>query len=102
MTYFPRFTALQLVDNDLELMNKMCDPAQFQGRLIFMSIFNDIIWGTPDNEKECIVNVTRVSLIAKKNHSRTLVIPRIWIKKKNGILLVLTVHKENGTKSLNR
>ena len=49
-----------------EFMNKMGDPAQFQGRIIFMSMFNDIIWGTTDNEQECIADAALVSLFAKR------------------------------------
>ena len=45
---FPGFTTLQLVDEVLKFM-KMSDPAQFEGRIIFMSMFNDIIWGSEDN-----------------------------------------------------
>ena len=41
---FPGFTTLQLVDEVQKFMNKMGDPPQFQGRIIFMSMFNDIIW----------------------------------------------------------
>ena len=41
---FPGFTTLQLVDKVQEFINKMDDPAQFQGRIFFMSMFNDIIW----------------------------------------------------------
>ena len=41
---FPGFTTLQLVDEVQKFMNKMSDPAQFQGRSIFMSMFNDVIW----------------------------------------------------------
>ena len=63
---FPGFTTLQLVDEVQEFLSKMSDPAQFQGRIIFMSMFNDIIWGTKDNERECIANATLVSLFAKR------------------------------------
>ena len=63
---FPGFTTMQLVDKVQEFMNKMGDPAQFQGRMIFMSMFNDIKWWTTDNEKECIANATLVSLFAKR------------------------------------
>ena len=31
-----------------------------------MSMFNDILWGTKDNEQECIANVTLVLLFAKR------------------------------------
>ena len=41
---FTGCTTLQLVDEVQKFMNKMSDPAQFQGRIIFMSMFNDIIW----------------------------------------------------------
>ena len=61
---FPGFTTLQLVKEVQKFMNKMSDPEQFQGRIIFMSMFNDIIWVIKDNEKECIANSTLVSLFA--------------------------------------
>ena len=63
---FPRFTTLELVREVQKFMNKMSDPAQFQGRIIFISMFNDIIWLNEDNEKECIANSTLVSLFAKR------------------------------------
>ena len=40
---FTGFTTLH-VDKVQEFMNKMSEPEQFQGRIIFMSMFNDIIW----------------------------------------------------------
>ena len=48
---FPGFTTLQLVHEVQKFMSKMGEPEQFQGRIIFMSMFNDIIWGNKDNEK---------------------------------------------------
>ena len=63
---FPGFTTLQLVDKVQKFMNKMSDPDQFQGRIIFMSMFNDIIWGINDNELECIANAQLVSLLARR------------------------------------
>ena len=50
-----------------EFMNQIGDMAQFQGRIIFVSMYNDIIWWNNDNEQECIANATLVSLFAKKN-----------------------------------
>ena len=41
---FPQFTTLQLVQEVQKFMNKMGEPEQFQGRIIFISMFNDIIW----------------------------------------------------------
>ena len=47
-------------------MNKMGDPLQFQGRIIFVSMFNDIICRSTDDERECIANATLVTLFAKR------------------------------------
>ena len=49
-----------------EFMSRMCDPSQFKGRIIFMSMFNDILWVCEDNETECIAKSTLVSLFAKR------------------------------------
>ena len=66
LNIFPGFNTLQLVDTVQKLMNKMGDPEQFQGRIIFMSMFSDMIWVNKDNEKDCIANFTLVSLFAKR------------------------------------
>ena len=50
---FPGFITLQLCSKVQEFMSKMSDPSEFKGRIIFMSMFNDIIWGSEDNEREC-------------------------------------------------
>ena len=38
----------------------------FTGRILFMSMFNDISCGTKDNERECLANAEVVSMYAKK------------------------------------
>ena len=43
-----------------------CEPEQFQGRIIFMSMYNDFVWEDPNNEKVCVANSTRVAAYAKK------------------------------------
>ena len=63
---FPGFNTLELVREVQKFMSKMGEPEQFQGRIIFMSMFNDIIWGNEDNETECIANSTLVSLFAER------------------------------------
>ena len=79
---FPGFTTLQLVQEVQKIMNKMGEPEQFQGRIILMSMFNDIIWRMKDNERECSANATLVSIFAKR-------------------FPATKDHKENGTTSLN-
>ena len=42
---FPGFTTLQLVREVQEVLSRMgVEPANFTGRIIFMSMFNDISW----------------------------------------------------------
>ena len=77
---FPGFAALQLCHKVQEFMTKMSDPSEFKGRIIFTSMFNDISWGSKDNEQECNANADLVS-ICKKIPTRKMVIPRTWIRK---------------------
>ena len=76
---FPGFTTLQLINKVQKFMSNMGEPERFQGRIIFMTMFNDILWRNEDNEKECTANFTLVCLFEKKISSRTLVIPRTWV-----------------------
>ena len=66
MEYFPESTTLELVREVQKFMSKMSEPEQFQGRIVFMSVINDITWGYKDSETECIANSTHVSLFAKR------------------------------------
>ena len=63
---FQGFTTLQLISKVQEFMTKMGDPSQFKGRIIFTSMFNDTIWGSEDNERECSANATLVSIFARR------------------------------------
>ena len=42
-----------------------CEPEQLQGRIIFMTMFNDIVWWTPGNEENCVANSINVATYAK-------------------------------------
>ena len=42
--YFPGFSTVELVREVQKFMSNMGEPDQFQGRITFMSMFNDIIW----------------------------------------------------------
>ena len=64
---FPGLTTLQLCHQVQELLSKLSEtPEKFTGRIIFMSIFNDISWGSEDHKKECESNAQLVSLCAKR------------------------------------
>ena len=95
---FPGFTTLQLCHKAQELLSRLSvTPEKFTGRIFFMSMFNDISWGSKDNKKECESNSQLVSLSVQRDleqdngHSSDL------DQRKSGTLLVKTVHKENGT-----
>ena len=64
---FPAFTTLQLSQEVKELLLRLSEtPENFTGRNIFMSMFNDISWGSKDHQKECGTNAQLVSLYAKR------------------------------------
>ena len=64
---FPGFTTLQLCNKVQELLSRLSvEPEIFTGRIIFMSMFNDISWGSQDNEKECESSAQVVPLYAKR------------------------------------
>ena len=60
---FPGFNTLQLSDEVKNLLHKLGEtPEKFTGRIIFMSMFNDISCGSKDNEQGCLANAKLVSL----------------------------------------
>ena len=60
------FTTLHLSHKVQELLLRLSvTPEKFTGRIIFMSMFNDISWRSKDNKKECESNAQLVSLYAK-------------------------------------
>ena len=64
---FPGFTTLQLCNKVQEFQSKMSvEPEDFTGRIIFMSMFNDISWGSKDNERECELMAKLVSICARR------------------------------------
>ena len=64
---FIGFTSLQLVREVQEFLSKLsAEQENFTGRINFMSMFNNISWGSKDNEKEYIANSTLVSVFAKR------------------------------------
>ena len=67
MEYFPGFNTLQLNEEVKHLLLRSDEtPENFTGRIIFMSMFNDISFGSKDDEKECLANAKLVSLYTKR------------------------------------
>ena len=64
---FPGFTTLQLCGKVTDLLYRLGEtPETFTGRILFMSMFNDISCDKKDNEEECVANAKVVSILARK------------------------------------
>ena len=64
---FPGFTTLQLCGKVTDLLSRLGEtPETFTGRILFMSMFNDISCYGKGNEEECVANAKVVSIVAKK------------------------------------
>ena len=64
---FPGFTTLQLCGKVTDLLSRSGEtPETFTGRILFMSMFNDISCDKKGNEEECLANAKVVSILAKK------------------------------------
>ena len=59
---FPGITALGLLEKIQNLMTDLqCELEHFKGRIIFMSLFNDIVWDAKGNEAHCEHNAQAVA-----------------------------------------
>ena len=64
---FQGFNTLQLNEEVKRLLFRLEETEEnFTGRILFMSMFNDISCVSKDNEKECLVNAKLVSLYARR------------------------------------
>ena len=64
---FPGFTTLQLCDKINDLLSNLEEtPETFTGRILFMSMFNDISCDRKGNKEECLANARVVKVLAKK------------------------------------
>ena len=64
---FPGFTTLQLCGKVNDLLSRLGEaPETFTGRILLMSMFNDISCDGKGNEEECVANSKVVSILVKK------------------------------------
>ena len=64
---FPGFTTLQLCDKINHLLSYMGQtPENFTGRILFMSMFNDISCDKNDNKDECLRNAESVKSLERR------------------------------------
>ena len=65
--FFPGFTTLQLCGEVTDLLSDFGErPEIFTGRILFMSMFNDISCDRKGNKEECLANARVVEVLAKK------------------------------------
>ena len=51
---FPGFTTARILNGIQQMMGEsQCEPENFTGRIIFMSMLNDIVWDAKGNEELC-------------------------------------------------
>ena len=51
---FPVFTTLDILDEIQKIMEDIqCEPEQFNDRFMFMSMYNDVVWGEKGNTEKC-------------------------------------------------
>ena len=63
----PGFNTLQLNEEVKGLLYRLGEtPEIFTGRILFMSMFNDLSCGTKDNEEESLANAKLASLYARR------------------------------------
>ena len=64
---FPGFTTLQLCGKVTDLLSNLGEtPETFTGRILFMSMFNDISCDRKGNKEECVANAKVVTILARK------------------------------------
>ena len=58
----PGFTTLGILEEIQNIIiESQCESEQSEGRIIFMSMYNDIIWGERGNTEKCIMNSVTVA-----------------------------------------
>ena len=86
---FPWFTLIEILRHIQESLKvRPINPDQFQGRIIFMSMFNDIGWTKNANSNVCVSNSREVNDYAKEF---------VLKKKKSGVERAITSQKGTGT-----
>ena len=95
---FSLFNTLQLSEEVKSLLLRLSvTPENFTGRIIFMSMFNDISWGSKDNKKNANQVLSSFLFMRRDSEQDNGHSPDLD-QRKSGLLSVKTVHKVNGTK----
>ena len=94
---FPGFTTLQFYGKVTVLLSRVGEtPETFTGRILFVSMFNDISCDGKGNEEECVANAKVVSILARKFGIGQWSFTLVQVSKRSGILWKRIVQKEFG------
>ena len=64
---FPGFTTVGILNRIQQMMGELqCEPENFTGRIIFISMFNDIVWDTKGNDELCENNSKTIKKYAER------------------------------------
>ena len=64
---FPGLATAGILNEIQKMMGELqCVPADFKGRIIFMSTFNDIVWDAKGNDELCENNSKRAEEYARR------------------------------------
>ena len=74
-----------------------CNAEQFQGRIIFMSVYNDLTWEDLQNEQVCLDNSTSMWLNMQRSSLQVIGHFSDQDQKLNGTRQTLSSLEENGT-----
>ena len=76
---FPGFTTLDILEEIQKSMTEsQCEPEQFKGRIIFMSMYNDIVWG--ERTQKMYYEFCYSCELCSQILARTLVIFGTWVR----------------------
>ena len=97
---FPGFTTLQILAEIQTMMTEIkCEPEQFHGRIIFMSMFYGIVWGEKETEK-LVLRILVLLQIMLENSRKDICRFLGLDQKRSGTELTYNNQMENGTMSL--
>ena len=88
---FPGFDTLQLCDKVKDLLSGLGEtPENFTGRILLMSMFNDISCGTKDNEQECLAHARVGGLVQDNGHSLVPVLRKVVLHQRGQAQAILS------------
>ena len=92
----PGITTLAVLEKIQSLMKEQqCDPEQFKGRIIFMSMYSDIAWGEKEIKKD-VNTIHRQLRIMLANSIAVIGLSWSLDQKRNGTELTLTNPTDHG------